>query len=266
MYCMNCGHELEDGAQYCPECGAQQDDFPTGKIRQKSSTPLHPSVVQIIAVVAGALVVMAVGAFAFICLSSTLPSQSQPAQSQAGSGAGTAQDTATAEANGSGAVSGSGDAAQEPGFDQDDALFAAQSDVTVASGKLTYMNDRYGYKVALPASYKLVDASDNGDGVTFREPSSGIEVRVWGSANALSETPSSVLDSYASAHDVSYKAMGSTWAVASWVEEDGTECYAKQYVGGDYVNGIQFSYPQSSSDAGSAVIEAYIDEFEPGNL
>lgn len=56
-----------------------------------------------------------------------------------------------------------------------------------------------------------------------------------------------------------------TWVVASWVE-GGSEYYAKQYVGDDNINGIQFSYPQSSSDAGSAVIEAYIDEFVPGDL
>lgn len=260
MYCMKCGHRLEDGARFCTECGAQQDVLSTEKTRQQSSAPRRPSVVQVVAVVAAAFAVMAVGAFAFMRLSSTLPLQSQLAQSQEAAGAGT-----TGSATGSGSAAGSGDAAQKPISDQGDALAAAQGDVTVASDELTYANDRYGYKVALPAGYELVDASDNGDGATFRDSSTGVEVRVWGAANALGETLDSVLDSYTSAHDVAYKATGGTWVVASWVE-GGNEYYAKQYVGDDNINGIQFSYPQSSSDAGSSVIEAYIDEFVPGDL
>lgn len=261
MYCMKCGHELEDGARFCTECGAQQDVLSTEKSRLQSSAPRRPSVVQVVAVVAAAFAVMAVGAFAFICLSSTLPLQSQSTQSQDAAGEG----TTTGSATGSGSAAGSGDPAQKPISDRGDALDAAQGDVTVASGELTYANDRYGYKVVLPADYELVDASDNGDGATFRDSSTGVEVRVWGAANALGETLDSVLESYTSAHDVSYKAMGGTWVVASWVE-GGNEYYAKQYVGDDNINGIQFSYPQSSSDAGSAVIEAHIDEFVPGDL
>lgn len=260
MYCLKCGHELEDGARFCTECGAQQDVLSTEKTRQQSSAPRRPSAVQVVAVVAAAFVIMAVGAFAFMRLSSTLPLQSQPTQSQVAAGAGT-----TGSATGSGSTSGSGDPAQKPISDQGDALAATQGDVTVASGELTYANDRYGYKVVLPAGYELVAASDNGDGATFRDSSTGVEVRVWGVANALGETLDSVLDSYTSAHDVAYKATGSNWVVASWVE-GGNEYYAKQYVGDDNINGIQFSYPQSSSDAGSAVIEAYIDGFVPGDL
>ena len=72
-------------------------------------------------------------------------------------------------------------------------------------------------------------------------------------------------DSYTSAHNVDYKATGKTWVVASW-KENGNEYYAKQYVGSNYVNGIEFGYPRTSADAGSAVIEAYINDYHPGDL
>ena len=37
-------------------------------------------------------------------------------------------------------------------------------------------------------------------------------------------------------------------------------------MGDDNINGIQFSYPQSSSDAGSAVIEAHIEGAGTGEV
>lgn len=137
--------------------------------------------------------------------------------------------------------------------------------MTTGSGKQTCSNPRFGYSVTLPSTYELIDASANGDGVTFRESSTGIEVRTWGGSNASGQTLQSVLDSYTSAHNVDYKATGKIWVVASW-KENGNEYYAKQYVGSNYVNGIEFGYPRTSADAGSAVIEAYSNDYHPGDL
>ena len=134
----------------------------------------------------------------------------------------------------------------------------------------TYMgvsvSDEWLYQArigGLPLGLSLF--TPEGDGVTFRESSTGIEVRTWGGSNASGQTLQSVLDSYTSAHNVDYKATGKTWVVASW-KENGNEYYAKQYVGSNYVNGIEFGYPRTSADAGSAVIEAYINDYHPGDL
>ncbi|WP_444328661.1 hypothetical protein [Paratractidigestivibacter sp.] len=237
-----------------------------------------PSVGTIVAVVVAAIAVMGIAAFAFFMVSDKAPDQAQtseqtqPSGSQGGSGV-TVTSKPTAGKSDSGAKQDSDSKSKDEkskdkdsgSDDQVSPIEAAKKCVTTGSGKQTYSNPRFGYSVTLPSTYELIDASANGDGVTFRESSTGIEVRTWGGSNASGQTLQSVLDSYTSAHNVDYKATGKTWVVASW-KENGNEYYAKQYVGSNYVNGIEFGYPRTSADAGSAVIEAYINDYHPGDL
>ena len=237
-----------------------------------------PSVGTIVAVVVAAIAVMGIAAFAFFMVSDKAPDQAQTSEqtqssgSQGGSGV-TVTSKPTAGKADSGAKQDSDSKSKDEkskdkdsgSDDQVSPIEAAKKCVTAGSGKQTYSNPRFGYSVTLPSTYELIDASANGDGVTFRESSTGIEVRTWGGSNAFGQTLQSVLDSYTSAHNVDYKATGKTWVVASW-KENGNEYYAKQYVGSNYVNGIEFGYPRTSADAGSAVIEAYINDYHPGDL
>lgn len=237
-----------------------------------------PSVGTIVAVVVAAIAVMGIAAFAFFMVSDKAPDQAQTSEqtqssgSQGGSGV-TVTSKPTAGKSDSGAKQDSDSKSKDEkskgkdsgSDDQVSPIGAAKKCVTTGSGKQTYSNPRFGYSVTLPSTYELIDASANGDGVTFRESSTGIEVRTWGGSNASGQTLQSVLDSYTSAHNVDYKATGKTWVVASW-KENGNEYYAKQYVGSNYVNGIEFGYPRTSADAGSAVIEAYINDYHPGDL
>lgn len=228
--------------------------------------------------VVAAIAVMGIAAFAFFMVSDKAPDQAQTSEqtqssgSQGGSGV-TVTSKPTAGKADSGAKQDSDSKSKDEkskdkdsgSDDQVSPIEAAKKCVTTGSGKQTYSNPRFGYSVTLPSTYELIDASANGDGATFRESSTGIEVRTWGGSNASGQTLQSVLDSYTSAHNVDYKATGKTWVVASW-KENGNEYYAKQYVGSIYVNGIEFGYPRTSADAGSAVIEAYINDYHPGDL
>ena len=128
------------------------------------------------------------------------------------------------------------------------------------AGDVTYTDPHYGFQLRLPGDYAIT--SDSSDGITYTDAASQISVYAYAMQSA-GETPHSMLENLSAETSPEYKAEGDDWCVASW-KADGYEYYFKTYVTGGYDYGIQFSYPLSSAQAGSDLIEAYIQYFKPG--
>ncbi len=216
-----------------------------------------PRGVAVAAVVLAAFVVLAVGVFVFGRLGASSADSSATAASSAqtqnqGTVTTTAAPTAQVET----------DTADEDATSQKEIELDG---LTTSGDWITYVNPTFGYTVTLPSSFKAVAASEGGEDATFEDAESGIRVDVSAWPNDSGATVESALAEYAGAYDVSYRATGSSWLVASW--EDGAgDYYVKEYVGQSYVTRIQYSTPTASHEVGSRLIEDTVNDFKPGSL
>lgn len=119
---------------------------------------------------------------------------------------------------------------------------------TRADGDVTYTAPYYGFQFRLPGSFSIT--SDSSNGVICTDEASQISVSAYADASS-GQTPDRILSGYESNFDLEYKAKGDNWCVASW-KSDG------------YEYSFDFKYPVSSAQAGSDLIEAYIQYFKPG--
>lgn len=131
---------------------------------------------------------------------------------------------------------------------------------TRADGDVSYTDPYYGFQLRLPGDYAIT--SDSSDGVVYSSASSQVTVSAYATARQ-GETPENILSGYENNYPLEYKASGDTWCVASW-KSDGYEYYDKYYVTDGYLYYFSFKYPVSAAQAGSDLIEAYIQYFKPG--
>ncbi len=125
-------------------------------------------------------------------------------------------------------------------------------DATAQPGFQTYVNPRFGYRVAYPADFLPQGESDNGDGQVFRNPSDGAELRVWGNLNPLGETLTEALRAEldrcaADERRVTYHRAGRGFLVVSGYEADGARIfYLRKLVSPRRQVGFEFVYPAAS--------------------
>lgn len=283
MYCWNCGEKLEDGASFCTNCGADQRTAPVGAAqtgepdaaanRPSATMPMPaqpvpasrateparakgPNPVAIVAVVVVAVAVLAGGVFLFMQMNrpgtSTDTSQTSSAADMSSSDESKSDDA------------GSSSSSAAPAPKTESALDKARKSIGTTADSIVYTDPVYGFALSMGPGYELAAASET-DGVTFKDPTSQVSIRLWGAANTAGATADSELNSYLSSYNVEYKAKESDWCVASW-KDSTSEYYVKEFVGSGYINGIEYSYPLSALETGSSVIEATVRSFTPGTL
>jgi hypothetical protein len=115
-------------------------------------------------------------------------------------------------------------------------------------GLQTYINARFGYRIAYPSDFSPQGESQNGDGQVFIGKD-GAELRVWGGYNVLQETPVSALREALrhcrqQGRQVTYRTVGQGFFVVSGYEADGTRIfYLQQMVRPTLRVGFEFIYP-----------------------
>ena len=273
MFCTNCGKQQPDGAKFCTNCGAplaapksagQTMRQPVAQQPAPAPAPAHAAAPAPTPETdkkpgrGGGIGVAAAVAVYFILFAGNSGDSAQGAAAPATTVA-ASTDAAAEPATTSDTPATTGPASPDAG---NGANASAQENVGEVreAGDVTYTDPHYGFQLRLPDSYVIT--SDSSDGITYTDAASQISVYAYAMQSA-GETPHSMLENLSAETSPEYKAEGDDWCVASW-KADGYEYYFKTYVTGGYDYGIQFSYPLSSAQAGSDLIEAYIQYFKPG--
>ncbi|OYT72294.1 MAG: hypothetical protein CFK52_05595 [Chloracidobacterium sp. CP2_5A] len=120
-------------------------------------------------------------------------------------------------------------------------------------GFLSYVNARFGYRIAYPADFIPQGESENGDGQAFKN-AAGAELRAWGNLNPLGETVTEALraelDRCADAgRRVTYRRAGKGFLVISGYEAgDARIFYLKKLVSPRRQVGFELVYPAAARE------------------
>lgn len=301
MFCPRCGKQQPDGAKFCSNCGAtlaapnQAATVPSNQVTTQLPGRVPPAAPDHIAATTPLQVPVAAPSQG----SSATPGQAVvPAPSQnsnkrpgrggtagiiaacaailtvagaaiffiASPGKGEYAPAAPAPAATTDAATNAATTASAPATTADaatpetSAAPSASTGETRADGDVSYTDPHYGFQLRLPGDYAIT--SDSSDGVVYSSTSSQVTVSAYATARQ-GETPENILSGYENNYPIEYEVSGDTWCVASW-KSDGYEYYDKYYVTDGYIYYSSFKYPVSAAQAGSDLIEAYIQYFKPG--
>jgi hypothetical protein len=130
----------------------------------------------------------------------------------------------------------------------------------------TYFNQRFGFSISYPQTFRAGKLPENGDGCEFESPRGDARLNAFGSNN----DGNGIVAEYDGAmQDVrgvlGYHKLGGNWFVVTW--SDGSNInYQKTFVGIRSINTFVFSYPQDRKDEFDPMVTAIEKSFRPGNL
>lgn len=140
--------------------------------------------------------------------------------------------------------------------------------LTSASGLTfsTYCNERFGFCLEYPDSLLMQPPPDNGDGRIFKSKDGRVELRAYGSLNALSTTlRQEYLKASASSptRKVTYRLLKTDSFVVSGLE-GGKVFYQKTFWRSDVFTTMQITYPPSLKSQYDPVVSRIVRSFKPG--
>jgi hypothetical protein len=109
----------------------------------------------------------------------------------------------------------------------------------------------FDFSVTLPSGLSCTTGSD---GVTLREESSGMVIDASVKPNSQGKSLADLKSGAAAGHDLTTDAGRDDWFVVSYWDGD-TGYYLREYVDGDTIAALEFTWPRSSADHCSQLIE-----------
>lgn len=142
---------------------------------------------------------------------------------------------------------------------------------SASTNYVTYTNPRFGFSVALPASYTAVDPeSSNGDGRKFTSNGGQVTVLAYGSNNSLDETAASAADAVVaskkaeSARITLNKVSGNSYTLSGY-DQSGKNIWYKHVIVESQVEfGIDWTYPASMDAQINPHVTKSVSSFKAG--
>ncbi|MDQ3674415.1 MAG: hypothetical protein M3365_08575 [Gemmatimonadota bacterium] len=151
-----------------------------------------------------------------------------------------------------------------PGPAASDPAAAQDSFIQAGDGWATYVNERFGTSLAVPADFTPAAAPENGDGRRFTSEDATLEVYAWD--NVDGETAGSLKSRLIGSEgysDVTYSPSGRSWLVVSGYRGDNI-FYEKYFFRGDTVHGFGMEFPSSEKPYYEDIVEEIEDSFRAG--
>jgi len=139
-------------------------------------------------------------------------------------------------------------------------LLAISSAPPAMAKPFIYTNARFGTSVTFPLDVFTDRAGEpaNGDGMTFVAPDSA-SLAVYGSNNALDQTPEQLADFSSEGMEVTYRKVGKDWVALSG--HDGTDIfYHRLEFGRDgVIHAFMLKYPAAAKSKYDPLVRAIAD-------
>jgi hypothetical protein len=137
-----------------------------------------------------------------------------------------------------------------------------------ATSLATYANARFGYSVSYPADLLIPEReADNGDGRKFHARRGTAKMSVWGSYNALDQTPEGIIHDYArdcSAGKPTFKTAKPHLAAFSCTTTTGGVIYQKTLIRRDVLTSVRFEYPSAERAVWDPVVQRVSSSLKAG--
>jgi len=115
-----------------------------------------------------------------------------------------------------------------------------------------YVNEKYGYSISYPDSFKIIDDPAKGDGNILQSADGKASLKIVGQNNTSAETADS---EYAKIpNDIYYKAHLGNWIVTSFVQ-DNNIVYIDTAIGTKSTNTFIFKFPKDEKEIYTPVVE-----------
>lgn len=118
-----------------------------------------------------------------------------------------------------------------------------------STGKLVM--SAFNFSATLPSG---LSCTPNSDGVTLKEESSGMVINASVRPNSQGKSLADLKAAAAAGHDLTANAGKNDWFVVSYWNGD-TGYYLREYVNSNTIAALEFTWPRSSADRGSQLIE-----------
>lgn len=130
-----------------------------------------------------------------------------------------------------------------------------------------YINEKFGYRISYPDSFKPTAMSSSSDGITLTSTDGAASLEVRGATNIDRKTTKDFYDEAirTAPGKVGYSELGGSWFVVTWT--DGNRVgYRKMFVGTGFYNFFTLTFPKRQQRVYDSVVTKIEKSFKPGEL